>query len=130
MTNTITNDADKLSSILQGQRAAFLRAGAPTLDQRRADLKKFKAALIGRRKEIVDAINADFGHRSRHETDIVEILGVIEGIKYLDSNLRKFMRPGRRHVALHMRLGKARVEYQPLGVVGVISPGITQLICH
>ena len=122
MTNPITNDADKLSHILHSQRAAFLRAGAPTLAQREADLKKFKAALIGRRKEIEDAINADFGHRSRHETDIVEILGVIEGIKYLERKLRTFMRPRRRHVALHMRLGKARVEYQPLGVVGVISP--------
>ena len=104
------------------QRNAFMRDGAPTLTQRRADLKKFKSAMIGRRKEIEDAVNADFGHRSRHETAIVEILGVIEGIRYLDRNLRKFMRPTRRHVALHMRFGKARVEYQPLGVVGVISP--------
>ncbi|MEO6520843.1 MAG: coniferyl aldehyde dehydrogenase [Mucilaginibacter sp.] len=122
MANTTTTDADQLSNILHRQRAAFLRDGAPTLEQRRADLKKFKAALIDRKKEIEDAINTDFGHRSRHETDIVEILGVIEGIKYLDRHLRKFMRPTRRHVALHMRLGKARVEYQPLGVVGVISP--------
>jgi coniferyl-aldehyde dehydrogenase len=52
----------------------------------------------------------------------MEVLGVIEGIKYLHSNLRKFMRPTRRQVALHMRFGNARVEYQPLGVVGVISP--------
>ncbi len=123
MTTTIIKPAtDQLNTILTNQRNAFLRDGAPTLVQRRADLKKFKAALIGRRKEIEDAVNTDFGHRSRHETAIVEILGVIEGIKYLDRNLRKFMRPTRRRVALHMRLGKARVEYQPLGVVGVISP--------
>ncbi|MGH0298031.1 coniferyl aldehyde dehydrogenase [Sinorhizobium meliloti] len=32
------------------------------------------------------------------------------------------MAPTRRHVALHMRMGTARVEYQPLGVVGVMSP--------
>ncbi len=115
-------EADKLNDILTNQRNAFMRDGAPTLAQRRADLKKFKSAMIGRRKEIEDAVNADFGHRSRHETAIVEMVGVFEGIKYLDHNLRKFMRPTRRYVALHMRFGKAWVEYQPLGVVGVISP--------
>jgi len=32
------------------------------------------------------------------------------------------MRPARRHIALDMRLGSNRIEYQPLGVVGMISP--------
>ena len=32
------------------------------------------------------------------------------------------MRPERRHVALPMRLGRAHVEYQPLGVVGIVAP--------
>lgn len=122
MTNTITTETDQLSNILSKQRSAFLLDGAPTLEQRRDDLKKFKAALIAHRKEIEEAVNTDFGHRSRHETAVVEILGVVEGIKYLDRHLRKFMRPSRRHVALHMRFGKTRVEYQPLGVVGVIAP--------
>lgn len=121
-TTIIKTETDQPNDILINQRNAFMRDGAPTLARRRADLKKFKSAMIGRRKEIEEAVNADFGHRSRHETAIVEILGVIEGIRYLDRNLRKFMRPTRRHVALHMRFGKARIEYQPLGVVGVISP--------
>jgi coniferyl-aldehyde dehydrogenase len=122
MTTIVKIETDRSNEILTNQRNAFMREGAPTLVQRRADLRKFKSAMIARRKEIEDAVNADFGHRSRHETAIVEMVGVIEGIRYLDRNLRKFMRPTRRHVALHMRLGKARVEYQPLGVVGVISP--------
>ena len=121
-TNILTPEADELHSILAKQRNAFLHDGPPTLEQRRADLKKFKLAMIARRKEIEEAINTDFGHRSKHETAIVEILGVIEGLKYLSSNLKKFMTPSKRNVALHMRFGSARVEYQPLGVVGVISP--------
>ena len=32
------------------------------------------------------------------------------------------MRPTRRHIALLLRFGNNRIEYQPLGVVGVISP--------
>jgi len=114
--------ADELHTILTNQRNAFLKDGPPTLEQRRADLKKFKSAMIARRNEIEEAINTDFGHRSRHESAIVEIIGVTEGIKYLSSNLKKFMTPDKRNVAWNMRFGKARVEYQPLGVVGIISP--------
>jgi len=122
MPTNIINEADQLNEILHKQRDAFLREGAPSLAQRRADLRKFLSAIVAKRNEIEAAVNADFGHRSKHETDIVEIIGVIEGIRYLDRNLRRFMRPTSRHVALHMRLGKAWVAYQPLGVVGVISP--------
>lgn len=81
MNTTIITDADKLSDILETQRTALMRKGAPSLAQRRADLKKFKSAMIGRRKEIEDAVNTDFGHCSRHETAIIEMLGVIEGIR-------------------------------------------------
>jgi coniferyl-aldehyde dehydrogenase len=129
------SDADRLGNILAVQRTAFLRDGSPSLAQRRADLDKLKSALIVRRNAIEDAINADFGHRSRHETAIMEVMAVVEGIKYLDRNLRKFMRPTRRHVALHMLFGKARVEYQPLGVVCVMSVELsrqlgTDAACH
>jgi len=121
-TTMIDTETEQLNDILANQRKAFMRDGAPTLAQRRADLRKLKTALVSHRQQIQVAISADFGHRSPHETAIAELLGVIEGIRYLDRNLRKFMRPSRRHVALHMQLGKARIEYQPLGVVGIISP--------
>ncbi|MGH0277763.1 hypothetical protein [Sinorhizobium meliloti] len=76
-------DAGRLGSLLMAQRAAFLREGAPSLAQRRADLAKFRATLIGHRNAIEDAINSDFGHRSRYETAITEVGGVAEGTKYL-----------------------------------------------
>ena len=96
--------------------------GRPHWRQRRNDLKQFKAALLERRSAIEEAIDADFGNRSRHETAMMEVLGVVQGIDYLVRHLRRFMRPTRRHIALHMRSGSNHIEYQPLGVVGVISP--------
>jgi coniferyl-aldehyde dehydrogenase len=92
------------------------------LAARGSDLNNLKAALIARRSAIEEAINTDFGHRSRHETAMMEVLGVVQGIDYLMRHLRRFMRPTRRHIALHMRSGSNHIEYQPLGVVGVISP--------
>ncbi|MCC5968506.1 MAG: coniferyl aldehyde dehydrogenase [Pararhodobacter sp.] len=108
--------------MLGAQRAAFRRDGAPSLAARRADLSKLRAAVIASRARIEQAVDADFGHRSRHETSMMELASLIGGIDYLHKNLRRMMRPEKRRVALHFRMGAARVEYQPLGVVGVMSP--------
>jgi hypothetical protein len=78
--------------------------------------------MLARRSAIEAAIDTDFGYRSRHETAMMEILGVVQGIDYLARNLRRFMRPTGRHIALDMQFGSNRVAYQPLGVAGIISP--------
>ncbi|WP_434570331.1 coniferyl aldehyde dehydrogenase [Pseudomonas sp. Z3-6] len=110
------------AQLLAAQRAVFHQKGAPTLDERRADLSKLRKILIANRRQIETAVNTDFGHRSRHETSIMELAGTVGGIDYLIKNLRRMMRPEKRHVAIHMRIGSARVEYQPLGVIGVMAP--------
>jgi coniferyl-aldehyde dehydrogenase len=121
----LTDDAARtgtLDVLLARQRAAFLRDGPPSLAQRRANLKKLRAAVVARRADFETALNTDFGHRSRHETGIMEMLVLTWGIDYLHKNLRRFMRPERRHVALPMRAGRARIEHQPLGVIGIVAP--------
>jgi coniferyl-aldehyde dehydrogenase len=121
--NTPTpNDTGRMREVLDQQRAAFLNAGPPSLDSRRADLRRLRHAVVSRRPEIEAALNADFGHRSRHETALMEIASLVKGIDYLRGNLRSFMRPTRRHVPLQFRFGTARIEYQPLGVIGIMAP--------
>lgn len=117
-----TTDRERFSALLAAQRTAFRRDGSPSLEQRRRDLRALKAALLEHRHDIEEAISADFGNRSRHETAMMEVFGVVQGIDYLHDNLRSFMRPRRRKVALALRHGSNHIEYQPLGVVGVISP--------
>jgi len=123
MKSMTANEAEaSLDGILARQRAAFLSDGPPSLDRRRADLKTLKALILAHRGEIEQALTADFGHRARYETTIMELLPLNMGIDYLHRNLRRLMRPERRHVALPMRFGSARIEYQPLGVVGIVAP--------
>lgn len=112
----------RLASLLAMQRASFLREGPPPLAQRRADLKKLKVALLARREEFEKAINSDFSHRSAYETAILDLVPLIQGINYLHKHVRQWMRPQRRRVAMHFRPGTARVLYQPLGVIGIMSP--------
>ena len=111
-----------MAVLLERQRAAFLRDGPPGAALRRQRLKRLRAAVLAHRRALKDAVDADFGHRSRHETDILELLVVVQAIDYLTRRLRRFMRPERRHVGLTYRMGRAWVEYQPKGVVGVMAP--------
>lgn len=111
-----------LGPLLRKQRAAFLRDGPPSAAQRRADLLKLKRALLARRPEFESALSSDFGYRSAYETRIMEVIPLIQAINYLRRNVAKWMRPERRRVSFHFLPARARVHYQPLGVVGIMSP--------
>lgn len=107
---------------LAAQRHAFLRDGAPTIAQRKAALRRLRSAILAQRDALTAAVSADFGHRSPYETDILEILVTVQAIDYLLRNLKRFMQPERRHVALPYQAGRAYVQYQPKGVIGVMAP--------
>jgi coniferyl-aldehyde dehydrogenase len=123
MTMMTSIDIDRgLTAILARQRAAFLRDGPPPLAERRRDLTRLKDALLAHREDFVAALNTDFGYRSTQETLLLDLGSTIGTIKYLHHNLRRWMRAERRSVAMVFFPGSNRVVYQPLGVVGVISP--------
>jgi coniferyl-aldehyde dehydrogenase len=92
------------------------------LKQRRHDLIKLKEAILARQDAFVAALDADFGHRARQESLMLDVGSTIGAINYLHRNLRRFMRPKRRHVAAIFKPASAKVVYQPLGVVGIVSP--------
>ena len=46
----------------------------------------------------------------------------MQAIDYLLRHLKRFMQPERRHVALPYQAGRAYVQYQPKGVIGVMAP--------
>ncbi len=107
---------------LAAQRHAFLRDGAPTIAQRKTALRRLRSAILAQRGALTAAVSADFGHRSPYETDILEILVTVQAIDYLLRHLKRFMQPERRHVALPYQAGRAYVQYQPKGVIGVMAP--------
>jgi len=108
--------------ILAQQREAFVRAGAPSLEERLADLEKLRGAIRGEAERITAVISADFGNRSRHETLLADVWPVLAAIRHTRKHLAQWMKPKRVAVPLELRPGRARILYQPLGVVGVISP--------
>ncbi|QFU09630.1 Coniferyl aldehyde dehydrogenase [Rhodobacteraceae bacterium THAF1] len=111
-----------MHDLLEAQKAAFLRDGPPDADARRADLARLKAAILARRESFAAAAMADFGHRPKAETELLDLVPLVQGIDYLRANLRRWMRPEQRRVSLPFMPARARVLYQPKGVVGIMSP--------
>jgi coniferyl-aldehyde dehydrogenase len=120
--NVIRPIAADMRATFDAQRAAFLRAGAPSLQERRADLKKLADAIGSSGERLAAAISADFGHRSRHETEIGEIFPAQSAIRHTLRHVARWMRPKRVAVGFELMPASARILYQPVGVVGIISP--------
>lgn len=110
-----------LPSILHTLRTAW-QAHRPSLEQRRNDLQRLRAALKSRLPEMAEAIAADFGHRSTHESLIADGMTVLNEIDHLLGHLRGWMRPRRVGVGWRFWPAHAQTRPVPLGVVGVISP--------
>ena len=112
-----------LEETLALQRAAYFAHPYPSFAERKADLLKLKAFIQDNRDAVVDAISADYGNRSKHETLFAEIFGVIDGVDHTIKSLKKWMKPQRRGVDWRNFFGATnRVIPQPLGIVGAIVP--------
>jgi coniferyl-aldehyde dehydrogenase len=117
-----TQSPPDMRGILEAQRAAFLRTGAPSLDERLADLAKLGHAVNHSLDGLDKAIAADFGTRSRYETELAEVFPALSAIRHTSRHLARWMRPKRVAVDLEFMPAGARILYQPVGVVGIISP--------
>jgi len=112
----------RMQDTFEQQRVAFLAKPYPTLFERKAKLKALKALLKRYQDRIAVAVSADFGGRSPAETKLVEVLGPILEINHALHRLRQWMEPQRRATELLFLTNSALVNYQPKGVVGVITP--------
>jgi len=111
-----------MEALFARQRSAFTAAPMPSEEDRLRWLDALRDVLAGHQPALIEAIAADFGHRSADETLLAEIMPSLHGIRYASRHLRRWMKPSRRHVGLAFQPASARVVYQPLGVVGIIVP--------
>jgi coniferyl-aldehyde dehydrogenase len=114
----------RMQAILQRQKAAHIREGAPDRALRVDRLNRCVALLVDHASELVEAVNADFGARSRDASLFTDIAGSIGPLKHARDNLGSWMRTEKRRAEAPFNLfgAKAEVRFQPKGVVGVISP--------
>lgn len=113
-----------IRELVDRQRAAHIREGAPSIERRIEWIDKAIALLVDNQKEIADAISADFGHRSVEQSLLTDVMGSLGPLKQAKSHIKDWVKPEKRKPLFPLGLfgAKARVEYQPKGVIGVISP--------
>ncbi len=112
-------DLDRLFAL---QRAAFARERYPDLRTRVDRLARLKSLVTENEARFAAAVDSDFGDRSEHETRLAELYIVAAEIADAQANLPRWMRHERVATPLHLQPGRARIERQPLGVAGIISP--------
>jgi coniferyl-aldehyde dehydrogenase len=116
------DQVDKLDKIFEDQKVKYKKTPYPELNERQKDLALLKQAVLDYQDEIIVAMNDDFGCRSSDDTKLGDVLATIMGINYASKKLKKWMKPSKRHIGILFQPAKAYVMYQPLGVVGIVTP--------
>jgi coniferyl-aldehyde dehydrogenase len=113
---------DRLQASFGAQKRAWSEQGGLSPERRHESLGALAEALVRRADSFTKAITADFGHRSPHETKLADLYPVIASLRHARRHFRRWMKPRRRPIQWMFQPGTGRVLYQPLGVVGIVSP--------
>ncbi|WP_296662961.1 coniferyl aldehyde dehydrogenase [Paraburkholderia sp.] len=113
---------DPLAALLDVQRDAFLREPFPAWEVRARHLRALRAMLFDNRDALAEAMNADFGQRSKAEVTLSEFVVLKQEIDGALKHGARWMKPQRRSVGKWLRPGRARIVPQPLGVAGIVVP--------
>ncbi|GEM80317.1 coniferyl aldehyde dehydrogenase [Vibrio superstes] len=107
---------------LEQLQANYSKEPYPSIELRKQRLVLLNQSLLENEKALIAALIKDFGFRSEFDSVMTDIIPTVNQIKYTIKNLNRWTRPSKRHAGLMLSPSKVRVEYQPVGVVGIISP--------
>ena len=122
MSQNNTSSVSDVARLFALQKKAYAENPFPSYDRRIANLDKIIRLIEVNEEKFVEAVSADFGNRSPHETKLAEIMIASSGAKLAKKNLQRWMRPRGVPTPVQFLPAKSRIEPQPLGVVGIIAP--------
>ncbi|NCU88820.1 MAG: aldehyde dehydrogenase family protein, partial [Proteobacteria bacterium] len=118
-----TNTQD-MQRILDAQKKHFIKEGAPSIELRVDRLNRLKNLIMENRYDFVDALNEDYGNRSKNTSIMTDAYSIIPDINNAIKNIKKWTKVEKRSSNFPFGLfgAKSYVKYEPLGTVGMISP--------
>ncbi len=121
---TMSDIEERMQQVLANQKQAYLAEGFVTAETRIDRLDRGIDVLLEYQDKLVDALNTDFSCRPREVSLLTDLAAAITPMKHAKKHLRSWMKPEKRPSTFPMGLlgGRSRIEYQPLGTVGIISP--------
>ena len=121
--------ANEMNRVLELQKQLNITEGAPSAALRLDRLDRCISMVSAYKKEIVESMQDDFGNRDPIMSAATEVDSVIGPMVHAKKNLKKWMKTEKRKASiagtgplLFLTGAKALINYQPKGVVGVISP--------
>jgi len=121
---TLAEIEQQLQATLELQRAAYMNEGVVSAETRIDRLQRGVDVMIKYNGEIAEALNSDFTCRPREVTLLTDVGAGIAPMKHAIKHVRSWMKSEKRPTMFPFNLlgARSRIEYQPLGVVGVIAP--------
>jgi aldehyde dehydrogenase (NAD+) len=113
--------ANQAAATVERLRRYFATGATRDAAWRIRQLEALQRRLVEREREIVEAVKADLG-RNDFDSWFGDVAPPAGDVEYALKHLRSWMKPERRRVPLSQLPGKARIQYEPLGVVLVIGP--------
>ncbi len=113
-----------MHEILELQRRAFMAELPASIETRRDRLARAAAMIADHAAAVCDALSEDFGHRSRDQSMITDIVASVSPLRHARKHVARWARSARKPTLFPLGLlgARARIDYQPKGVVGIIAP--------
>ncbi|MDM7941293.1 MAG: coniferyl aldehyde dehydrogenase [Hydrogenophaga sp.] len=111
-----------LRALFDAQHSASRQQIDVPLALRRDRLARLRALIDTHGTALSDAVQADFGVRSRQVTEVADLFVLRAAIGQLHKELPHWMKTRRVPTPLYLQPASAHLQRQPLGVVGVIGP--------
>ncbi|MCP3729588.1 coniferyl aldehyde dehydrogenase [Sphingomonas sp. MG17] len=113
-----------MRDLLDRQRAAFMAELPVPIATRKDRLARAAAMVKDNAARFCDALSEDFGHRSPRQSMITDIAASVSPLRHAIAKVDRWAKREKKPVMFPLGLlgAKAWIEYQPKGVVGIISP--------
>ena len=118
------NSMNDMQRVLDAQKKHFIDEGSPSIELRVDRLNRLKSLIIDNRYDFVDALNEDYGNRSKNTSIMTDAYSIVPDINNAIKNIKKWTKTDKRSSNFPFGLfgAKSYVRHEPLGTVGMVSP--------
>ncbi|HEY9417311.1 MAG TPA: aldehyde dehydrogenase family protein [Pseudonocardia sp.] len=114
-------DPEAVRTMMARLRATYASGRTRDVTWRLRQLDGILKMLEEREADIIEALTGDLG-RAAHDSWMTDVAGGAAECRFTRKHLRRWMRRQHTGMPLNLRPGKAFYQYEPLGVVLLISP--------
>jgi coniferyl-aldehyde dehydrogenase len=122
MSDLDNRQIERMDNVFRAQKAAFEAERHRSYKDRLRDIDAIGALTKKHADAIKDAAAADFGVRSRCETQLTEVTYMTTAVKHTRRHLWSWMQNRKVSIPGNLAPGKAYIRREPKGVAGIISP--------